>query len=198
MTILLRGLITLTCILIAGCASNNVGKNYLLDSGSGKGLLIGSLVQEGHLTSNSLFFREIGINKNKSRISMNRMFLPKGIYGSDFEDSEGKLFVVELDEGQYEFYSWMMHSGSWSIEPDSDFSRKFEIKSGEATYVGEYRLKNIMGKNLFGVSIVSGASLIVDDKYSRDFPLLSSKINTARLDKINMSIDTETISKQDF
>lgn len=198
MEILLRGLLALTCILITGCASNNVGKNYLLDSASGKGLLIGSLVQEGNLTSNSLFFREIGVNKKGSNISMNGMFLPKGIYGSDFEDSEGKLFVVELDEGQYEFYSWMMHSGSWSIKPDSDFSRKFEIKSGKASYVGEYRLKNIMGKNLFGINIVSGASLIVDDKYSRDFPLLSSKINTAGLDEINMSIDTEAISKQDF
>jgi hypothetical protein len=88
----------------------------------------------------------------------------------------GRLFVVPLPEGRYEFYQYQTSAAYQVIyQAREEFSIPFEIKPGRATYVGEVRAVKLEKPNLFGIRMPYGIELAGADAAERDQPLLLEK-----------------------
>ena len=165
-------------LYITGCAVHNVSESYSLDNTNKKGVIVGSVTksksEKGYqglsaaVANISIYYKAIG-SDTKSQIE----FDPSIFYGGDFEDSEGEIFVVELEPGKYEFYSWFLVQGTYTyITPKKAFSVPFEVKQGTATYIGELNMDVIYGANFIGMGVVSGVDLRRKDSYERDILVL--------------------------
>lgn len=90
----------------------------------------------------------------------------------DFSDEQGKLYLLELPAGNYEFYNFriMISTGMGynEITAKNEFSMPFQVEAGKVKYVGEVRMKDVMGKNLLGLSVPAGVIPSVSDKHERD------------------------------
>jgi len=96
----------------------------------------------------------------------------------------GRLAVIELRAGEYEFYSWHGESGgapggfTMSARARQDFSKRFTVRAGRAVYLGNIHFA------------VRGGSfrMSVADRQDWDLPLLRSKHPNIANDKVVVAI----------
>jgi hypothetical protein len=139
-------------IMLDGCATTNTTKNipgnYMLDEEKGTGVVIVSLTHSGFQPSLSVAFRLRDAN-DKNRFDEEVLVNDHSsseLGCSYFETSAGRntcgrrLAIIELPQGEYEFYSWHAASSSIfskrSILPETQFSKRFRITPGKAVYIG--------------------------------------------------------------
>lgn len=172
-------------LLLGGCASApNIGKDYSLDEAKGKGILLVSMTRSGDRGFN-MFVDLRGVdNKYDQAVPVTDLFASLDWSCPITETSEpcGRLAVIELPQGEYEFYSW--HGGSsngkisTSVKAMNEFSKRFKVTSGKVVYVGNVHLA--IGGGRFAMRI--------SDKRDRDLPLFSSKYPKIATDKIQVDI----------
>ena len=80
--------------------------------------------------------------------------------------------VIPVPAGSYEIVGWSM-TGSGSSGPVTVMNRKpikvpFEVKPGEATYVGSYHALAISGRNLLGFPIFAEGLILAKDDFAGD------------------------------
>jgi hypothetical protein len=154
-------ILIIAALFSAGCVTFNVTKEYSLSSTTGKGLLVFSFTTSDDVKNPYLHYR----NKNtgeKGEILRNTNRDPL-----DWESPPGRLVVLELGSGQYEFYSWAIlypSLGLTSVESRKDFSVPFAIVPGKATYVGNLHLRLIEEPLRYDFDVA--------DKSERDLTLL--------------------------
>jgi hypothetical protein len=86
---------------------------------------------------------------------------------------EGRLFVVPLPEGRYEFHQYEALMLNVVIsQAREEFSIPFEIRPGRATYVGEIRAVKRYGTDRSGAWMPPRIKLAGVDASERDRPLL--------------------------
>jgi len=190
--------------LLSGCVMpSNVGSGgaALVPSakfGAEEGYLVGSFshiarpyglqtreVVEGRAApyrSYSFYYRSVGTPEGAGiRDSLSLRF---GTFGegpkADFNlpDGRGYQFVIPLPAGDYQFYGYFishtdaMGSTMWSNREPFDIP--FKIRAGEVTYVGEICAVQRLGKNVFGITLPSGANWVILAAGERDRPLLEA------------------------
>ncbi len=178
-------------IALQGCATTNISTSYSFDEHQEKGVIIGSFVQEDKVYTNDLFYRRLDSRKNDF-VRMNPFLLPGFIYQGDFQKVKGKLFVIDLEPGKYEFYQVQIVGGSWNAN-----SRvgpfPFTVEKGKIAYVGEYRLTKIVRDNRFSFNVHGkfhfDRGVIVSNKSKRDIELVATKYPEIDLDKIAIAVN---------
>ncbi|BAV34186.1 hypothetical protein SCL_1895 [Sulfuricaulis limicola] len=131
-------LVAAICLILVGCATSDVSKDFSLSPDSKSGLLIGSVKYLGPVSGYRVYFK--GLNNNEKGYfeagSSNAVSLFSTRY--DFPDVGGKLQVTELIPGNYEIYGWAVQSGVAHLSQTTPFSIKFKIEPGKATYIGSF------------------------------------------------------------
>ena len=200
----LIGLITL--FLLTGCAARNLSDSYELEKGSTNGVLVGSVshsqrIDNGHMEG-VVFYN----GPEEGKITSFEVLIPgtETYVTSVFTDSIGRIFVMELPEGEYTFYNWkvphgMQYSGnvggyyfstgkSYFLPSPSLKPLKFSVKKGEITYIGNIHFQVGEGENEFGLSPNGYAQPIVKDKYDRDIGLFKERYINLSNSEIHKSL----------
>ena len=177
-------------LLLTGCTHGSLGlKSPTLKVGESEpqGKLLLSIGAEyagkgpTPLLVHSLHFREIGTEPfGEARLHMKSYSLKDK---HDIDIANGQLFLntlaIPLRPGRYEIFWLRMETdvGTYAewITNEHAFSIPFEIRENEATYVGSYVSKTLIGKNLFGMKVREGSFIVLSDQQERDLALLRGK-----------------------
>jgi hypothetical protein len=162
-------------IFLSGCGASNITKDYSLDKSKGTGILLASMTQAGLPSSFNMFVHLRGVdNKYSNEVPVTDVFVsvdwPCPFLGTSTEAAPcGRLAVIELPQGEYEFYSWSGSSNngktSTTVSARKEFSQRFKVAAGKVTYVGNMHF-----------SVARGSyALNALDKRDRDLPLFHSK-----------------------
>lgn len=184
----------ITTLLVAGCATTNVGSSYSLSGKTNEGLAVASLSHEGLNKGENpeWFYRRVGSNEQNT-ILLGTLRSPL-----DWESPPGKLIYIALPPGKYEFYrcgltrttsggsSW--HVGAGGVVTNSNpyyagfdsarypagsldaepFSIQFEIVPGKTTYIGNL--------HFIWRGPLQKTEVQTIDRSDRDLPLLYQRL----------------------
>jgi hypothetical protein len=91
-------------------------------------------------------------------------------------DEAGIVKTRSLTPGDWEVYSFFVTDQLGNIfSVKDDFSIPFTIRTGRATYVGDFKAVGTTIKNIFGMTMPGGARMVVTDKSARDLAIAQSK-----------------------
>jgi len=207
----------LSTVILSGCATTNaiknIGKDYRLDSSKKTGVAVASLSFSGlrrpHPLASFDFYvhcRGIG-NDFKKEISIcdSADWKPPGrfLFVGRYKPL-GRLAVIELLEGDYEFFSWHGGCGGFvtqemRVKATKEFSRKFKVVSGKAVYLGNIHIhihKVVPGrieyrgtKPVTSIQYASGMYNVQEkDLRDRDLSLLYQKYPLIKPDQVIIDI----------
>jgi hypothetical protein len=146
-------------VALGGCArfylttSFNVENYYALEPSLGKGLLALSFTANPEVPNMTLRYR-----RAQEFLSYGEITLWTHRNPLDWTDPKGRLVVIELPEGHYEFYDMVTALARSGVF----FSIPFSITSGKVTYLGNVQV------TFKGFKY----TVQVQDMSSRDVPLL--------------------------
>lgn len=187
--------LTVVFALASGCRTVNVSSDYRLDSSKNVGLAIVSLTMAGLPSGFNVFVNYRGVNvDHKSAVAVSDLFssadwrCPFLGMATD-ENPCGRLAVIELQPGEYEFYSWRGESGGgpgsiqFTVRSTVDFSKRFKVIPGTAVYLGNVHFS--IDRRIFG-----GGSyqMLITDRRDRDLTLLHSKHPSITPDRVVVSL----------
>jgi len=174
------GLSILLSIAFMGCGARNVGKAYSLDETKGKGVAVVSLTRSGYRAS-SLFVHLRGVdNDYRKQVPVTDLFASSDfgmgpLFGDIPADKPcGRLAVIELPQGEYEFYSF----GGSNIWATTEFSMRFKVIAGQAVYLGNMHLS--LQPRRYNIK--------TSDMCDRDLPLLYQKCPNIAPDAVVVNI----------
>ncbi len=102
---------------------------------------------------------------------------------NDAGKATGRLAALRLSPGDYEFHAWQVREpspyGEVEYTPSREFSYRFSIKPGEATYIGRLNL-HLGASNTQRVAI--------EDRQAEDLSLLGRKYPALRAAKVTASV----------
>jgi hypothetical protein len=164
-------------LLVTGCAVGNIARDYGPDPKDPDGVAVVSLTRSGIGAQFNLFVSVRGVDRRyDTRIAVTELLTPNDwscpVLGTIPEDPPcGRLAVVQLPPGMYEFYSWSGSTGSASISAGRPFSKRFTVVAGTVIYLGNVHLAIGSG----GFSVQGGYQVRTADLRERDLTLLHSK-----------------------
>lgn len=97
---------------------------------------------------------------------------------SDFTNAYGRLFILRLPAGNYEFPTWQyqLYGSLATTRPLHIHPLTFSVQSGRATYIGGFDPVVFQRKEgLIRQSVADRAWVLVHDDHSRDLPVLFNK-----------------------
>lgn len=169
---------------LTGCRAINVSSDYSLDAGKTTGLAVVSLTMAGLPSSFNVFvdFRGLDVD-HESSVPVTDLFASSDwdcplLRVATDEAPCGRLAVIELEQGEYEFYSWQGGTSSGpggftsTVESVEDFSKRFKVLAGKAVYLGNIHFS--IEQPPFGIGM-GRYRMTVADQQARDLPLLHSK-----------------------
>jgi hypothetical protein len=180
-------ILSLSLLGLFGCRAVNIASGFSLDERKGTGVAVVSLTVSGLPSSMNLFFNLRGVdNIYDNSVPAFDFFASSDwrcpLFGSATEDAPcGRLAIIELQQGEYEFYSWGAHSGgpvgfSASASPTDRFSKRFKVLAGKAVYLGNIHLAVSFDSPKFALlSVRYPYRIKVSDMRQRDLPLLYQK-----------------------
>lgn len=161
-------------LLVSACAGvSNVDKDFTLSNESEKGLLVGSVTYAGKYSGHRVLFKPVDEDRNLwVQTGKGTVLVPYFPDGDIAEPGrKGDVFVTELPPGRYEFFSWAIHSGYATVRPQYSMAIPFEIKAGEALYVGNFHFRQTSWRGW----TVTGARLEYGDFLARDLDIMRRK-----------------------
>jgi hypothetical protein len=178
----LRFLMLMLCIGLAGCATQNGDQIARLDKWDNKkyALIVGSYGEEG----NKYIAGDINFSlkpADEKLMPLQLRFNPyaTGVY-DDFGKSQrkrGGVFVSTILPGKYTLsrwgYSWALND--YWYEPKAALPQSLDIKAGEVVYIGNVTFLMLTGENAFGMDVIGGAVPVVSDEYDRDMKMIREK-----------------------
>ena len=188
------GIVSVSLLVVSvlpGCGVANIAGDYSLDERKGTGVAIVSLVQSGLPGGYRIAVHLRGVDN----IYDNSVPLSQGGISMDWGcpllavTSEtapcGRLAIIELPRGEYEFYSWsatMGGAGTIEIHPTNRFSKRFKVLAGKAAYLGNIQIviKSGFLSGSYGVKIT--------DMRQRDLPLFYQKHPNINTESVVVSI----------
>lgn len=103
-----------------------------------------------------------------------------------------EVLAVPVPAGNYAVSSWTLigqaMTATVSVSNRLPFKAPFEVKPGQATYIGRVNAVSLVGKNLIGVPIFSRGLMVVTDEFAKD---------QSRIAKTYPTIKAATIRRSD-
>jgi hypothetical protein len=158
---------------LLGCA-REVGPDFRLDRNSKSGVAAISLMASGDIRGEVLFYWRPANDGNTLR-ARSLQWAPRSnpldwpynakrpIPGAS---PAGRLAILELAPGQYEFYQWQQAYGGMIYKFGRPFAARFEVVAGQVTYVGSLHV-TVRGNQF---------SIAAEDRRQRDLALLAQKL----------------------
>ncbi len=164
------------CFLMLGCAATQVPSNQSLQADPKNGFVAFSVLHEpaANFVLNAIVYLDGGVPKGGSHYSSNDSVAFSIARDSDYPDLMGHLFVVSLPAGVHQFTSWQIaHSNAIRVHANSPLPPlTFTVVPGEVKYLGAFRAKALLGKNVIGSTSIGGGVMTVEDGKERDLPIL--------------------------
>jgi hypothetical protein len=92
---------------------------------------------------------------------------------SDFVGVDGKIYILKLPEGTYQFTGWNYGIVISTLKqyPKGISPLTFNVEKGRAIYLGGFEPSTFKGKNFVHETVYSAWVLVQDDR-TRDLPVL--------------------------
>lgn len=171
-------LYVLLSVLAAGRAS--AANECVLSKGSDDGLAIisGTLPPvDRHLGSFAgiafAYNHQGGVWLTDKMIGVDRTVFFEKIK-SDFTDVFGKLIVLRLPAGNYEFKYWTVKFGMGTRQPMHIQPLTFTVEAGRAVYLGSFDTVVTQGETILHQTI-DDPWVFVRDRHARDLPVFATK-----------------------
>lgn len=82
------------------------------------------------------------------------------------------IYAIPVPAGSYDITGWMItgHAVTATVTATNRLPMKvpFQVKPGEATYVGRTLALSIYGKNLIGMRVFGGGLVLITDEFAKD------------------------------
>ena len=181
---------------LVGCAAKNIDNDFQL-IGVEEGIVILSISHDNKWnqnTSNVIFFLS-GDEKNLSFSSRQRSFFLE-FYPSEFSEDFGRLYVVKLKEGIYNFFSWHFRFGDeigaiYSLEEEKiPQELKFNVIGGDVNYLGNLHLQLVLEEqhDSPGVFNFLDGYPVVRDMSERDLSIFWSRYPGLKSHKVEKKL----------
>ncbi len=101
------------------------------------------------------------------------------------------VVAVPVPAGNYSITGWTIQDHA--VTAGVTFSNRlpmnvpFQVRPGEATYVGCIQPVSIYGKNIIGMRVPGAAFVIISDEFQKDAPRISSRYPSIRRSSIRKS-----------
>ena len=180
-----RLLAAISLIFLASCTHTaKLPENYVIDTKSPNGVVIVSLTFEGGLQFQAftLEYRQVGSGETGQMHSASMLAAPD----IETDGRRGWLFPRELPPGEYEFYKWRGMVGNMSYWSPREFSNRFKISPGRATYIGNLNVRTSTGK-LYQVQ--------VRDERERDMAAFTARYRAVKGEQIEYEIMSEDMNR---
>jgi hypothetical protein len=161
-------LVTIISLILVGCATPDVSKDFSLSPDSKTGLLIGSVKYRGPVAGYRVYFKGLSNNASGFFRAGSDDIVSALATRYDFPDIGGKLQVTELPPGDYEINRWSAGGGIVHINQTQTFSIKFKIEAGKATYIGSF-IFTVLDKTL---NVPSDIKVDFVDTFDEDIKVL--------------------------
>lgn len=184
-------LITLLTVLATGWAS--AGNSCDLSGNSTDGLAIVSATlpplkyEVGYPQWFSYAYnRKGGVGLTDKMMGLDRGHLFTKVT-SDFTGVFGKLFILRLPAGTYQFKYWVAGVGLEKEQPMGISPLTFSVTPGRAVYLGGFDPTVTEGKNVFHQTVARSWVLVRDD-HSRDLAVLLKECPGFDLNLLDLSV----------
>jgi hypothetical protein len=169
-----------TLLVLAGCASRSVPKNFALDPAKNEGIVVVSASHDpsGGRAARAWFDIDGGPATGEGGLLVSLPDAFPGIQGgSDLEDGYGKVFALSLPAGRHMITSWRVsYRNSVMIHPIlAPTPLVFDVVAGQVKYIGDLHAHLLMGKSLFGLSALGNAYPEVLDEHERDIAVFDER-----------------------
>jgi hypothetical protein len=167
--------------LVSGCRTVNVSDDHAIDQKKNTGVAVVSLTMAGLPGSTNMWLNYRGIGSDyKSMIPVTDILASSDWRCPAFARTRetapcGRLAVVELPSGEYEFYSWHGGGNNMTYRSVKEFSKRFTVVQGKAVYLGNVHFSiSDAPRVTFGTSQFA-FRVNISDRRERDLPLLKAK-----------------------
>ncbi len=186
--------------LLAGCATKSVDTDFAFTPETETGLVIGSASADkkdeswydGLVKFYYIKKSEVGKlgTKNAGFIYAIPPSLPLGTPGpSEFNDSDGSVFAIDLAPGDYILSRWEIEVGAYAIiYPVDPEPLPFTVRKGKATYIGNLHMFFRTGRNIIGLTSISDGRPVISDRSDRDIPMLLQRYPNLKREEIGIEI----------
>jgi hypothetical protein len=177
--------IALTAALLASCALHDVGHDYVLKPGEPKGLAVAAFTFSGSSLGSLTWTVHQVVGPKAPPTGEQQIVVfssrSEGVdwpppIGAPVPDTRlaGRLAVIELAPGNYEFTRWNGSSGAYGLSSTKPLAIRFKVEAGKATYIGDVHL--FWENPKYGVKVF--------DRSQRDLDLLRKKVPSLTEDQI--------------
>jgi hypothetical protein len=184
-----------------GCRAVNIVSDFSLDERKGTGVAVVSLTQSGLPSRFNMFVNLRGVDNNyQNPVPVFDFFASSDwrcpLFGTASEDAPcGRLAIIELQQGEYEFYSWGGQAGAGAgpvthnVGSTNDFSKRFRVPAGKAVYLGNIYFAISFDAPTFALlSVRYPYRIKVSDMRHRDLPLLYQKYPNITSERVVVNI----------
>jgi hypothetical protein len=162
--------------VLSGCSAiTSVNKDYVLSKDKKEGLVVISFTQEkGPMGAYAVAYLNGG-SSDPNGAMLGSQMSPLAIPVSDPKDRRRQVFVLPLPPGSHAFTTWQVATQHVRYFPKSSPPLTFEVKAGEAIYLGNLNAHFGIGRNLLGIHVLSGGFIEVRDEFENDEAVLEQR-----------------------
>lgn len=195
-----RFALLLIAIALSGCATKSVDTSFAFTPETETGLIVGSASADkkdeswydGLVKFYYIKTDEVGKlgTKNAGFIYALPPTLPLGTPGdSEFSDSDGSVFAIAVEPGEYILHRWEIEVGAYAIiYPVDPAPLPFTVEKGQATYVGNLHMSFQTARNIIGLTSIADGRPAISDRSERDIPMLLNRYPNLKREEIEIEI----------
>lgn len=155
----------------------------------GEGLIVGSfhsrtINRDGETVDGNLMGMEVR-GKNSGN---NETF---GIHPGQLGGESKSVFAIPAPAGNYEINRWAITASGYNsaitVSNRLPMNVPFQVRAGEAVYVGRMNSLAIYGKNLLRMPVFADGVIVASDEYQKDAAEISKTYPTIQRSKIRQS-----------
>jgi hypothetical protein len=173
------GSVAILVLLLHGCAGTPVRSNASAEDLQKKSVVILSVSHDIEAGDGAKAIFYLDESRYPGRVVMmsvqDVLSIPTA---NEFKDRRGHLYVLELEPGPHVIDGWQVASAGARIFPKEEPAPlKFEIRQGEALYLGNLHARLALGQRaFFGARAAHGAIPVVMDQQEQDIALAEARV----------------------
>jgi len=145
------------------------------------GFTLNGITRDGEkvdtVPSVEVFIRGTGATKGHNALLVPRVMSKRQDSLSMSFAKPNEALAIPVPAGSYEITGWRIMDaapgGPVSFMNRLPMSVPFEVRAGEATYIGRANSLSIYGKNIIGMRVPGEALVIITDAHEKDIPRIS-------------------------
>lgn len=113
-----------------------------------------------------------------------------------FDDraERGVVLVRAMPPGDYVLSGFSLVWANNAFTPQKALAIRFTVKSGQATYLGNYQFTEVTGSNVWGMTVPEGGFFAVEDRAATELPLAQRKGLSPQMPVINATVDADRLN----